>query len=56
MFHLKDNGKSIGSSKSGARDFQNIPQFERLRVFILQSVGILGNENQFQKTRAPFFC
>ena len=56
MFHFKDNRKSIGSSKNGARDFQNSPQFERWHVFILQSVGILGNENLFQKTRTPFFC
>ena len=59
---------SIGSSKNGARDFQNSPPFERWACFYVTisetfkrfqyfnfEINVLENENLFQKTGVPFF-
>ena len=67
-FQFKAKRKSLGSSRNGARDFQNSPPFERsacLYVTISEDfkrfqqfnfeTDFLENENLFQKTGVPFF-
>ena len=67
-FNFKANRKSIGSSKSGTRDFQNNPPFERSACFYMTTSGnfeqfqhfnfeidFLENKNIFQKTEVPLF-
>ena len=67
-FDFKANRKSMGSSKSGTRDFQNSPPFERsvgFYVTISESFNrfqyfnfetiFLEKENLSQKTRVPVF-
>ena len=58
-FHFKANRKRIGSSKSGARDFQNSALFERcfyvtirgsFKRFEYFGTNFLESENLFQKT------
>ena len=67
-FHFKANRKSMGSSKSGTRDFQNSPPFERsvgFYVTISESLkrfqyfnfetNFLENKNLFQKPGVLLF-
>ena len=65
---FKTNRKSIDLLKSGTRDFQYSPPFERSACFYVTISGnferfhcfnfetdFLENENPFQKTELPFF-
>ena len=66
-FVLKPRKRAWILLKSGARNFQNSPPFERLACFYVTATGnfecfhyfifetnFLKNENLFQKTGVPF--